>query len=219
MNNSNRSAWLIVITGLIVACLCFATAGAGLTYMALQAAAQSGVASRPGSLPTGGRTTSAPVAAPTVARTPVAGNAPINSTYQTLATAVLPREDLADIAVRYKGVPASEAQISCPALAKGYEVGDTRTFTLSNQDDNTQFTVTAELQYETPHAYMWVQIEPERVRLNLNRLRQAANDFENKIRRGPHRRRLLLIGRQLPPRGALRLKRRADVHHARRARL
>jgi hypothetical protein len=181
MNNSNRSAWLIVITGLIVACLCFATAGAGLTYLALQAAAQSDVASRPSSLPSSGRTTSAPVVAPTVARTPVAGNSTINSTYQDLVNAVLPREDLADIAVRFKGVPASEAQFSCPTLSKGYEVGATRTFTLSNQDDNSQFVATARLEYKTPHAYMWVQTEPERVRLNLNRLRQAANDFENKI--------------------------------------
>ncbi len=181
MNNSNRSAWLIVISGLIVACLCFATAGAGLTYIALQASAQGSISARPGGLPSSGRTTSAPAAMPTVARTPVATNAAINSTYQTLATSVLPREDLADIAVRFKGVPASAAQISCPTLEKGYDIGDTRTFTLSNQDDNTQFVATAQLEYKTPHAYMWVQTEPERVRLNANKLRQAADQFEQKI--------------------------------------
>jgi hypothetical protein len=181
MNNSNRSAWLVVITGLIVACLCFATAGAGLTFFALQASSQGGLASRPGGITSSGRTTSAPAVLPTVARTPVASNAAIISTYQDLANAVLPREDLADIAVRYKGVPAGEAQISCPTLSEGYDIGATRTFTLSNQDDNTQFVATAELQYKTAHAYMWVQTEPERVRLNQNRLRQAANDFENKI--------------------------------------
>lgn len=181
MNNSNRSAWLIVISGLLVACLCFATAGAGLTYFALQAAAQSGVTSRPSNLPSTGRITAAPAIAPTVARTPVASNSPIIDDYQALVTAVLPREDLADIAVRFKGVPADEAQFSCPTLAAGYDIGDTRTFTLSNQDDNTQFVVTAQLEYETPHAYMWVQTEPERVRLNATKLKQAADQFEQKI--------------------------------------
>lgn len=180
MNNSNRSAWLLVITGLIVACLCFATAGAGLTYFALQASSQGGIASRPGGLPSSGHT-AAPATAPTVARTPVATNSPINSSYQTLVNAVLPREDLADIAVRFKGVPASDVQVSCPTLSKGYDIGDTRTFTLSNQDDNTQYVATARLDYKTPHAYMWVQTAPERVRLNANKLKQAAEDFENKI--------------------------------------
>ncbi len=180
MRNSNRSAWLIVISGLIVACLCFATAGAGLTYFALQASSQGGIAARPGGLPSSSHT-AAPAVVPTVARTPVAAGSAINSTYQNLANAMLPREDLADIAVRFKGVPASAAQISCPTLSKGYEIGATRTFTLSNQDDNTQFVITAQLEYKTPHAYMWVQTEPERVRLNANKLRQAADEFERQI--------------------------------------
>jgi hypothetical protein len=181
MKNSNRSAWLLVITGLIVVCLCFATAGAGLTYFALQASSQGSVAARPGGLPQSSGHTAAPATAPTVARTPVAANSSINSTYQNLVNAVLPREDLANIAVRFKGVPASAAQVSCPTLSKGYEIGATRAFTLSNQDDNTQFVVTARLEYKTPHAYMWVQTEPERVRLNTSKLKQAADDFENKI--------------------------------------
>lgn len=181
MNNNNRSAWLLVISGLIVACLCFATAGAGLTYFALQASSQGSVAARPGGLPQSSGHTAAPATAPTVARTPIATNSTVISTYQNLVNAVLPREDLANIAVRFKGVPASAAQISCPTLAKSYEIGATRAFTLSNQDDNTQYVATARLEYKTPHAYMWVQTEPERVRLNATKLRQAAEDFEAKI--------------------------------------
>jgi hypothetical protein len=66
-------------------------------------------------------------------------------------------------------------------LSKGYDIGATRTFTLSNQDDNTQFVATARLEYKTAHAYMWVQTEPERVRLNAGKLKQAADEFEQKI--------------------------------------
>lgn len=94
--------------------------------------------------------------------------------------AVLPREDLADLAVRFKGVAKEQTVVSCTE-ERGYDVGDTRTFIMSNQDDNTQFEIETRLEHETDHVYMWVQTKPDAVEINLNRLRRAADDFEAEI--------------------------------------
>jgi hypothetical protein len=104
-----------------------------------------------------------------------------NETLQKIVNAVLPREDLADLAVRFKGITPQQAEVVCNQLAQEYPVGATRSFTLSNQDNNELFQIEARLEYKTPHAYMWVQTAPRRVRLNVSRLRRAADEFENKI--------------------------------------
>ncbi len=110
--------------------------------------------------------------------------APAVASEQTLITvlaAQLPREDLADIAVRYKGVTPEQTKVNCPTLAQEYKVGATRSITLTNTDNNTQFQVTVRMEYKTDHAYMWVQTAPRRVRLSLSRLRSAAEKFEKEI--------------------------------------
>jgi len=95
--------------------------------------------------------------------------------------AVLPREDLADLAVRFKNVPKAATKVECTTMRQAYSVGATRTFTMSNQDDNSQFVITTKLAQRTDHVYMWVQTDPKGVSIDDEKLRRAAEIFENKI--------------------------------------
>jgi hypothetical protein len=189
MSNTNRNAWIAVIAGLLLICMCFGLVGGGLTWLAIQASASDVVSARldenpvPAQRNTRTPDTSTPVV---INREPFPTAAPgvdvkANDALDQIASAVLPEENLADLAIRYKGVTPQQAEVSCPALAPEYEVGATRTFTLSNQDDNSLFQITARLEYKTPHAYMWVQQTPRRVQLNASRLRRAADEFERAI--------------------------------------
>ncbi|NJM42465.1 MAG: hypothetical protein HC853_17865, partial [Anaerolineae bacterium] len=103
------------------------------------------------------------------------------STLEQVSNAVLPREDLSDLAVRYKGLSEEQTQVTCSTTATEFEIGATRAFTLSNQDTDTQFQITARLEYKTEHVYMWVETEPTRIRLNARNLRSAADEFESGI--------------------------------------
>jgi immune inhibitor A len=93
----------------------------------------------------------------------------------------LPREDLAELAIRFKGVPPQATQVNCPSLVSGYEVGATRTFTLSNSDTDRMFAIEARLEHKGTHVYMWVQSAPERVILDQSKLRRAAQVFDQEI--------------------------------------
>jgi hypothetical protein len=99
----------------------------------------------------------------------------------TILGAELPREDLADIAVRYKGITPEQATVSCPTLATPFKVGATRTFTLTNTDDDSQFQVQTRLEVAGQHVYMWVQTAPRRARVSTSALRSAANFFDRNI--------------------------------------
>ena len=109
-----------------------------------------------------------------------------NAEIEALAGDTLPPEDLRDLAVRFKGVPEEATQVTCSVAAPGYEIGATRSFTLSNQDADTQFQVTARLDYKTDHVYMWVEQQPDPVKLNNSRLKTAADTFEDKIYKVNH---------------------------------
>ncbi len=199
MNKSNRLGWLAVISGILIVCLCFAATGAGLTLLAQRSGFDLPVLEQSS---TEAKAEGPFTRAEEQPRTPVENSssnstsdtpsseaapplpAPAVASEQTLAAvlaAVLPREDLADIAIRYKGVKPEQTATSCPTLAAEYKVGATRAFTLTNTDENTYFQVQARLEYKTDHAYMWVQTAPRRARLNLVRLRRAADTFEKTI--------------------------------------
>jgi len=98
-----------------------------------------------------------------------------------ITSLVLPREDLAELAIRFRGVPAQAARVSCPSLSPGYEVGATRAFTLSNTDTDEMFAIVARLEHRGEHVYMWVQSEPEPVQLAQSKLRRAARVFDEQI--------------------------------------
>jgi hypothetical protein len=198
MKNKNRNAWIAIIAGLLVICLCFGVVGTGLTWMAFQAVANRELSNFPPDIDSPPPTssvaekdaktsgTSEPTQEPTpvtVSRPPL--SAPANTeggdTLSRITTATLPREDLAELAIRFKGVSPREAEISCPTLSPGYEIGATRTFTLSNQDEHKLFQIQARLDYKTEHSYMWVQVAPRAVRLDGSKLRRAADTFERQI--------------------------------------
>ncbi|MCL4507468.1 MAG: immune inhibitor A [Chloroflexi bacterium] len=96
-------------------------------------------------------------------------------------TETLPPENLSDLAIRFKGVSPQQAVVTCTQQSKGYDVGATRQFILSNQDANSEFTITAVLKYKTQYAYMWVETAPDKLSINSTNLRRAADQFTNKI--------------------------------------
>jgi immune inhibitor A len=97
-----------------------------------------------------------------------------------IAAAVAPREDPVDLALRFKGISPAQARVTCTALVE-LPVGAERAFTLSNQDTRTRFEARARLQYKTDNVYMWVQTGPERVTLDADKLRMAAERFQREV--------------------------------------
>lgn len=200
-----RSTLIALIVGLslVLCCACVAGAG-GIAYFLSTSTGNSGDSGfgnsadeRPApppqpttppdaTLPPQPNAPVAPVApdAPTATAAdpsqPSANGDVLQDNLNTIANATLPREDLADLAVRFKGVPPEKTTVTCTEQ-RSFSVGDTRTFIMSNQDDNSQFEITTRLEHATDHVYMWVEIEPKKVRLNLPRLRSAAEDFEKDI--------------------------------------
>ncbi|MCS6773865.1 MAG: immune inhibitor A [Thermoflexales bacterium] len=116
-----------------------------------------------------------------VIREPSSHAGSIEDNLVQIQRAVLPRQDLADLAIRYRGVRPEATRVRCERLAQAYEIGATRTFTLSNQDTNRLFQVTAELQARTDVVYMWVQTRPRAVRLDKSKLQRAAERFSRQI--------------------------------------
>ena len=207
--NMNRNRWIILIVAVLLLCCCVSVAGLGIGGYLLYRngdfntlpstnvtpvgpISPSTRATRTPERPT---VTPRPVTRPT-ASTPgadISGTTPLSGTtdgitsIDTLANDNLPPEDLRQLAVRFKGVPEEATQVTCSATPPPeYEIGATRTFTLSNQDNDTQFQVTARLDYKTDHVYMWVEQDPEQVRLNSSRLKSAADTFETKIYKVNH---------------------------------
>lgn len=182
----SRNGWIALITGLVVACLCLVVvSGAFLVGMVFIRNSSSL------SLPTPEeRVTMNPTNTPRpVQRTPLptssssttGTNVVLGDTLEQAMSVTLPREDLESLAVRFKGVAPEQTVVTCTTEAKGYDVGATRSFILSDQDNNTEFTVTAKLAYKTQYAYMWVETSPDELNLDEAALREAGDDFTDKI--------------------------------------
>ena len=186
----NKKSWLAILAGLTIACCCVSTLGAGaagyLIFNNVDRVLPNSADNPVGPVgPRSTRTPSPPTLTPRpVQRTPLPTSAPGETTTGTLelvTNAVLPREDLANLAVRYKGVPEEQTVVTCSTAAPEFEVGATRAFTLSNQDNDTQFSIEAKLEYKTDHVYMWVETSPSKLRLNARKLKTAADEFEGGI--------------------------------------
>lgn len=202
---SNRGL-ILLIAGLVALCLCVGMIGAGgviyyfinispnLRPVSRTPIAETPIPSTPFATPRPIERTPFATAASnvnatapaTAASTPFATSAP-NGPVQapdsptTIFNLDLPKTDLVDIAIRYKGVARENTVIRCATPAKDYNVGDIRTFQLSNQDENAMFTATAELRYKTASVYAWVQRTPEKVVLNERQLQEAMDRFTNQI--------------------------------------
>ena len=97
-------------------------------------------------------------------------------TLHTLEQAVVPINDLLELAQRLGGIENIPATLEPPA--RWYAVGDQRAFWATNTDTSDSFQVDATLQYVTDHAYFWIE---NGVRYDEDELQALAVDFENNI--------------------------------------
>ncbi len=201
MTTQSHKGWIAFVAGLTIACVCaFSCSSVYVFTLALtRLASDSGAplaAPRPSAMDEG---PAAPTVTAYAAERPDRRNAGPTQTadqgmsvratpspsqiaqLEALQSIVLPQEDLADLAVRFRGISADQARVVCKTPAKGFEVGDRRSFTLSNQDNNSQFEIEAELRYKTDNVYMWVEVSPNTPRINQNDLRWAADAFDSRI--------------------------------------
>jgi immune inhibitor A len=114
-----------------------------------------------------------PVPTPILTREP-AGDAGAE-TEELLEAAVIPVRDLHDLAIRLSGLDPETPRTVNPSGSPDYEVGDRRTFHVSNVDTDEQFDIEAVLEYKTEHVYMWVE---SGARFQRDNLEAAADLFE-----------------------------------------
>ncbi|MCS7059819.1 MAG: immune inhibitor A [Anaerolineae bacterium] len=188
MTAQSRNGWVAFLVGLTIACLCAWTCSG--TFIVTWTITRALSAVSPPRAPSAMVTSTA---TDTVRRStvlPTTDSAALLSVtpapdqvrqLELLKDIVLPKEDLADLAVRFRGVSPAQARVRCNTPAKEYELGARRAFTLSNQDTNTQFRIDAELRYKTQNLYMWVEVSPNAPRINQTNLRQAAEQFDRRI--------------------------------------
>lgn len=89
---------------------------------------------------------------------------------------VVPERDLFDLAQRLQGLSPDPDFPTYSRLPTAYELGDEQTFWLHNVGARAFFTTTATLQYETPHAYWWVE---DGYRIPQEDLALSAGAFED----------------------------------------
>jgi len=114
--------------------------------------------------------------ADTVDTTETAVQLPGMETLEILESVEVPENNPLDLAVRFSGVSDPRVQLSEPAVAVSNGAEDN--FWILEVDENFYRQITAELVYQTPHLYFWVEqgleYDPEDVV-------QLADVFENSI--------------------------------------
>ena len=99
------------------------------------------------------QTTEVVVSQPTPAATPQLEGADL--TLQILQQAAIPENDPSDLMERLGGkadIPATDPDLDAP-----YEVGDTKSFWVTNVDTNQNFEIDATLQYVDDVLYIWIE--------------------------------------------------------------
>lgn len=100
----------------------------------------------------------------------------VSTTLITLQEAIVPVSDLNDLARRFLKIGDIPSTVAPPE--RPYQIGDVKTFWVTNTDTNENFQVEAALQYETEHVYFWIE---QGVLFNQSHLRQLVDTFETKI--------------------------------------
>jgi immune inhibitor A len=98
---------------------------------------------------------------------------------QLIDSADIPIADLRELAIRFKGVPATTPLKNC-TTAPHYSLGDVAAFNVLNSDTMANTVVSATLIAETDQAYMWLDNRWLN-HVNLNAFQQALQDFSDKI--------------------------------------
>lgn len=96
-------------------------------------------------------------------------------TLETLSNTIVPSNNPIELAERLRGL--NNIQELVPDYTD-YQVGDSSTFWGTNVDTNESFQIYANLAYETPHAYFWIE---DGVRYQQNDLAQLVETFEDEI--------------------------------------
>jgi hypothetical protein len=121
-------------------------------------------------------TPSEEAAAQTRAPTAEADNQRAQATLEQLTTTHVPINDPIDLAERLKGledVPTVVAEETDPI-----PLGTVERFWVSDNDENRNFQIDAELVFETDHVYFWVE---QGVSFDLNQAKDLVTTFENEI--------------------------------------
>jgi immune inhibitor A len=180
MQNKNNRYILIAILsgfGLLIACVCLAAMGVmGISFLAGPLSEQLGV-----DLYSFSPTSTPEVLRPTPENSPVGVNEQgaetvTQETIKTLEKAIVPINDLYDLADRLEGKENIPTTVNPPAgeLIPGAQ----SVFWVSNVDSNENFQVSATLRYVTPHHYFWIQ---DGVDFDQEELRNLSETFETRI--------------------------------------
>jgi hypothetical protein len=97
-------------------------------------------------------------------------------TYETLANILVPIAESRDIASRFLGLDFVPEVVIDPDAP--FSIGDRKVFWASNTASNEAFQVEAELAYETPHVYFWIE---RGLSYNANDLKLLVDTFETDI--------------------------------------
>lgn len=188
--SSQRTLWIVLgAAAIFLCCCCLALIAGGTIFFNFMGESNisdwstpvvefTRVAGTP--TPRTPRVTSTPPARSTaVAGTPrptVSSSDTGSETERLLREVNVPERDLRLLAMQLRpGIgDIPETVNSTPPV---FEVGDVATFTVSNVDDNRHFEIEAELRYETPHLFMWVEKDQ---RVNQDGLERSAELFEAK---------------------------------------
>lgn len=111
--------------------------------------------------------------------TPTTANATSRNpgeTLRILREAVVPVNDHADLARRLEGKVDIPLTLESPDFP--FQIGDQKSFWVTNSDTNETFQVQALLRYATDHAYFWVE---DGVPYNEMNLQDLAETFESQI--------------------------------------
>ena len=103
---------------------------------------------------------------------------------EAIVAAELPGRDIHELATRLNSQPGVDIPRVLNTPQPNYEIGHKDTFYINDQLARSYFTVTATIQWVTPHAYFYVQ---DGATVSLNQLKQAGEVFENVIYPTVHR--------------------------------
>ena len=116
-----------------------------------------------------------PTPAPTPVRPSNAAGVP-SDTLLTLQQVDIPSSDVIELAERYNNQQDIPATLEPPPA--WYQVGEQRSFWVTNVDSDENFNIDTTLQYVTEHAYFWIDNE---VSYNEEDLQNLAEAFESQI--------------------------------------
>jgi len=170
MEEKKTNNALMIAIGIIVLTCCICAIVIGLSSYAFYQFSQSLPISGDPFLPV--EDSGMAIPEPSLRRPPV-DSIPTETT-QTLKNTLVPENDPYQLACELQGI----CDVPKTVQGKAYKIGDKEKFWISNSDTAEHSQITAELMYETPHSYFWVE---EGTSINEKDMKDLMDTFENKI--------------------------------------